>query len=64
MKSFASNLIYLYDKFNIFDATVVIISLGFNLRKIVIKGLGVLRLIRIVVLILRKITGNQSKLRH
>ena len=31
---------------------------------IIYPGLGVLRLIRVVVIILRKITGNQSKLRH
>ncbi len=31
---------------------------------IVAKGLGVLRLLRVVVITIRKITGNQSKFRH
>ena len=64
LKSFASNMMYLYDKFNLFDALIVFISYGLNLAGIVVKGLSVLRLIRVVVIILRKITGNQSKLRH
>lgn len=64
LKSFASNLMYLYDAFNLFDAVVVILSEVLNLMNIIFVGLGVLRLIRVVVIILRKITGNQSKLRH
>jgi hypothetical protein len=64
LKSFASNMMYLIDKFNSFDAVIVFISLGLNLAGIIFKGLSVLRLIRVVVIILRKITGNQSKLRH
>jgi hypothetical protein len=64
LKSFASNMMYLYDNFNLFDALIVFISLGLNMAGIVVKGLSVLRLIRVVVIILRKITGNQSKLRH
>tara|TARA_B110000285_G_C15054050_1_gene578560 strand:+ start:732 stop:1271 length:540 start_codon:yes stop_codon:yes gene_type:complete len=57
-------MMYLYDKFNLFDALIVFISFGLNLAGLVVKGLSVLRLIRVVVIILRKITGNQSKLRH
>jgi len=64
LKSFASNMMYLYDNFNLFDAVIVFISYGLNMAGIVVKGLSVLRLIRVVVIILRKITGNQSKLRH
>ena len=64
LKSFASNMMYLQDKFNMFDAVIVMISGILNLMGFIIKGLGVLRLIRVVVIILRKITGNQSKLRH
>lgn len=64
LKSFASNMMYLYDNFNLFDALIVFISFGLNMVGIVVKGLSVLRLIRVVVIILRKITGNQSKLRH
>lgn len=58
LKSFASNLMYLYDAFNLFDAVVVILSEVLNLMNIIYPGLGVLRLIRVVVIILRKITGN------
>jgi len=64
LKTFASNLMYLKDGFNLFDASVVILSEVLNLLGIIIKGISVLRLIRVVVIILRKITGNQSKLRH
>lgn len=64
LKTFASNLMYLYDGFNLFDAFIVILSQVLNLMGIIIKGISVLRLIRVVVIILRKITGNQSKLRH
>ena len=58
LKSFASNLMYLYDSFNTFDTFVVILSFVLNFMGIVIKGISVLRLIRVVVIILRKITGN------
>jgi hypothetical protein len=58
LKSFASNMMYLIDNFNLFDATIVLISLILNFAGISIKGLSVLRLIRVVVIILRKITGN------
>jgi hypothetical protein len=58
LKSFASNMMYLYDKFNLFDAAIVINSMILNFAGISIKGLSVLRLIRVVVIILRKITGN------
>jgi signal transduction histidine kinase len=64
LKSFASNLMYLYDLFNFFDTFVVILSYVLNQMEVVIKGVSVLRLIRVVVIILRKITGNQNKLRH
>lgn len=58
LKSFASNLMYLRDKFNCFDAVIVILSVSLNLIGLYIPGLGALRLIRVVVIILRKITGN------
>jgi len=64
LKTFASNLMFLFDIFNAFDATVVIVSEVLNIMGIVAKGLGVLRLLRVVVITIRKITGNQSKLRH
>lgn len=64
LKTFASNLMFLLDMFNAFDAFVVIISEVLNLMGIVAKGLGVLRLLRVVVITIRKITGHQSKLRH
>jgi hypothetical protein len=64
LKTFASNLMYLRDKFNCFDAIIVILSFALNLMALYIPGLGALRLVRVVVIILRKITGNQSKLRH
>jgi len=64
LKSFSSNYMYLYDAFNMFDAIIVNVSLVLNMMGTIAKGLGVLRLIRVVVIILRKITGNQSKLRH
>jgi len=64
LKTFASNMMYLYDAFNMFDAVIVVLSLVLNELGFVIQGLGVLRLIRVVVIIMRKITGNTSKLRH
>jgi hypothetical protein len=64
LKSFSSNLMYLQDTFNLFDAVIVILSVVLNFLGIIFVGLGVLRLIRVVVIILRKITGNTSKLRH
>lgn len=64
LKTFASNLMFLFDVFNAFDAAVVIISEVLNILGIVAKGLGVLRLLRVVVITIRKITGNQSKFRH
>lgn len=64
LKTFASNLRFLLDKFNMFDATIVIISFALNMAGIIAKGLGVLRLVRVVVITIRKITGNTNKLRH
>ena len=64
LKTFASNLMFLFDVFNAFDASIVIISEILNIMGIIAKGLGVLRLIRVVVITVRKITGNNSKLRH
>jgi len=58
LKTFASNLMFLIDIFNAFDATVVILSEVLNIMGIVAKGLGVLRLLRVVVITIRKITGN------
>jgi len=64
MKTFASTFRYLSDKFNCFDAIIVVISFILNLMGIVAKGLGVLRLIRVGVITVRKITGKEDKLRH
>ena len=64
LKSFASNAMYLYDGFNLFDAFIVIASFILNMIGIIIKGLSVLRLIRVVVIIIRNLTGEVSKLRH
>ena len=64
LKTFASSGMFLADFFNGFDAAIVITSEVFNIMQITAKGLGVLRLIRVVVITIRKITGNQSKLRH
>ncbi len=54
----------LADAFNMFDAIIVFLSLILNLKDVQAKGLGVLRLIRVVVITWRKIIGNQGKLRH
>jgi hypothetical protein len=65
LKIFASNgMVILTDLPNAFDATIVFASLILNFQGISAKGLGVLRLIRVVVITMRKIMGNQSKLRH
>lgn len=64
LKAFASSGMYFSDFFNCFDATIVVISWVLIWMGITAKGLGVLRLIRVVVITIRKITGNQSKLRH
>ena len=64
LKTFASNLMFRFDIFNAFDAAVVIISEVLNILGIIAKGLGVLRLLRVVVITIRKITNNQSKFRH
>ena len=58
LKTFASNFKYLFDFFNFFDAIIVLVSVVMNLMGIIAKGLGVLRLIRVVVITIRKITGN------
>ena len=58
LKSFASSGMFLADFFNGFDAAIVIASEVFNIMQITAKGLGVLRLIRVVVITIRKITGN------
>jgi len=65
LKIFASNGMFIFtDLPNAFDATIVFVSLVLNFQGISAKGLGVLRLIRVVVITMRKILGNQSKLRH
>lgn len=64
LKLFASNLMYIYAYANTFDTAVVVISLIFNLMGYTFKILGVLRLVRVVVIILKNITGNTEKLRH
>ena len=65
LKTFASSFAFLLlDFFNMFDASIVISSWFLNVGGISIKGLGVLRLIRVVVIVIRSITGNKNKLRH
>ena len=64
MKTFASNMMFLFDIFNAFDASVVIISEVLNILGIVAKGLGVLRLLRVVVITIRKIGGGRADFRH
>lgn len=64
LKTFASNMIYLKDWFSLFDAVIVMVSAITNMMGMSIKGLGVLRLIRVVVIILKKITDNTVKLKH
>lgn len=58
LKTFASNGMYLIDFFNLFDAVIVFTSQILSLAGITSKGLGVLRLIRVVVITVRKITGS------
>lgn len=58
LKTFASNFMFLFDVFNAFDASIVLLSEVLNIMGIIAKGLGVLRLIRVVVITIRKITGN------
>lgn len=60
MKIFASNGTFLLDKFNLLDAFIVILSFILNLSGIVAKGLGVLRLIRVGVITVRRITGKET----
>ena len=64
LKTFASSGGFLIDKFNLFDATIVIVSWALLMRGITFKGLGVLRLIRVVVIAIRSINGSKSRLRH
>ena len=64
LKTFASSGMFLMDAFNTFDAIIVFLSWILMLFGITAKGLGVLRLIRVVVIIIRSITDNKSKLRH
>lgn len=64
LKTFASSGTFMMDGFNLFDATIVIVSWALMIRGITFKGLGVLRLIRVVVITIRSITGNKSRLRH
>lgn len=58
LKSFASSGAYLAEFFNSFDATIVVFSVILNIAGVVAKGLGVLRLIRVVVITIRQITGS------
>lgn len=64
LKTFASSGTFLMDGFNLFDAVIVIASWVLMINGITFKGLGVLRLIRVVVITIRSITGNKSRLRH
>jgi len=64
LKTFASGGDFLKDGFNLFDAAIVILSYALMIEGFNFKGLGVLRLIRVVVITIRSITGNKSRLRH
>ena len=64
LKTFASSGSFMLDPFNLFDASIVIVSFVLLLIGITMKGLGVLRLIRVVVITIRSITGKKSRLRH
>ena len=64
LKTFASGGMFLMDLFNTFDAIIVFLSWILMIFGITAKGLGVLRLIRVVVIIIRSITDSKSKLRH
>lgn len=64
LKTFASSGGFLLDFFNSFDAIVVVLSWVLNIYNVQSKGLGVLRLIRVVVITIRNITGQKSRLRH
>ena len=64
LKTFASSGAFLMDGFNLFDAVIVIASWVLMINGITFKGLGVLRLLRVVVITIRSITGNKSRLRH
>ena len=64
LKTFASSGQFLIDGFNLFDAAIVVVSWVLMIRGITFKGLGVLRLIRVVVITIRSITGNKTRLRH
>ena len=64
LKTFASGGDFLKDGFNMFDAIIVILSYALMIEGFNFKGLGVLRLIRVVVITIRSITGNKSRLRH
>ena len=64
LKTFSSSGAFLWDWFAFFDAAIVIVSYGLLLNGITQKGLGVLRLIRVVVITIRSITGKKSRLRH
>ena len=64
LKTFASSGSFMLDAFNFFDAAIVFVSFALNINGIYIQGLGVLRLIRVVVITIRSITGNKSRLRH
>jgi hypothetical protein len=46
------------------DFIIVVLSVGLNLNKFYQPGLGALRLVRVVVIIVRKISGDGGKLRH
>ena len=64
LKSFASSWMYVRDTFNFMDFIIVVLSVGLNLNKFYQPGLGALRLVRVVVIIVRKISGDGGKLRH
>ena len=64
LKTFASNGSFLMDGFSLFDATIVIVSWALMIYGITFKGLGVLRLIRVVVITIRSISGKKNRMRH
>jgi hypothetical protein len=64
LKSFAFNWMYVRDTFNFMDFIIVVLSVCLNLNKFYQPGLGAIRLIRVVVIIVKKISGDGGKLRH
>lgn len=66
MRFFGYAFVYICDKWNIVDATVVIISFIFSVVGMSFKGVGVLRLLRLirVIIVMRKVSQSKKKLQQ